>query len=170
MAVTKLTELDQSKFLIGGGPAQHGICYYMCDYMENHVNSPWKKPASFVAAKTGVTRMPTVAVVNAGRSYSLRKVLQLDGYTDALPLKDNSIYRVWLEVDAGKGLTGHPNHETMMLTGSGEIILFDPNFGFYHLDNIAGNAYHTAFETQLTTLYGATAIGTFGYKRKRKAF
>lgn len=166
MAVTKLTEFEQATHIVGGGPAQHGICYYICDYVEAHKNSPWKSPKDFSAAKIGVTKMRTLALVNAGKAARLKSLPQLQGYNDAAPLRDNSIYRVWLAVGAAAGI----NHETMMLTGVNEIILFDPNFGFYHIDTIPAGGYHTAFEAQIAVLYGATPVGTFGYTRKRKAF
>jgi hypothetical protein len=166
MAVTKLTEFKQSTFIVGGGPAQRGICYYICEYMESNKDSPWKSPKDFAAAKVGVTRMRTVALVAAGKAANLQKLPQGGAYADATPLKDNSLYRVELAVGAGASI----NHETMMLTGEGEIILFDPNFGFYDIDAIGVGGYHTSFEAQLTTLYGATAVGSFGYSRKRKAY
>ena len=166
MAVAKLTEFKQATHIVGGGPAQHGICYYICNYVESHKDSPWKKPNNFAAAKLGVTRMRTVPLVNAGKAYNLRKVQQAGGYADNTPLRDNSIYRVELAVGAGAAV----NHETMMLTGIGQLILFDPNYGFYHIDTIPPGAHHTAFENQLEALYGVGQVGSFGYQRTRKAF
>ena len=167
MGATKLTEFNQATHIVGGGPAQRGICYYICNYVESHKDSPWNKPKDFAAAKVGVTRMRTVPLVAAGKAHNIKGLPQAGGYADASPLKDKSIYRVELAVGSGAAI----NHETMMLTGVREAILFDPNHGFYHLDTIPAGGYHTAFEDQMSDLYGThQPVGSFGYKRTGRAF
>jgi hypothetical protein len=165
MAVTKLTEFKQAAHIVGGGPAKNGICYYICNYVEQHKDSPWLSAKNFEEARVNCTRMRTVPLVAAGKAGNLQQVPQAGNYNDATPLRDNSIYRCELAV----GLAAAINHETAMLTGENEIILFDPNFGFYHVDVAPGN-HHEKFEQTLTALYGATPIGLIGYKRIKKAY
>ena len=166
MPATKLTEFKQSTFIAGGGPAQYGICYYICDYLDRNSKSSWAKPKDFAAAVAAVTRMATVALVAAGKAASLKKVPQHAGYADAMPLQSNSLYRIEVAIGAGAGV----NHEVMALTGVDKLILFDPNYGFYLIDTILAGGLAAAYVAQMTVLYGATAVGAFGYQRSRRAF
>jgi hypothetical protein len=166
MATTKLTEFNQSTHIVGGGPAQHGICYYICDYVQKHKDSPWSKASSFNEAKAFSTRLRTVPLVAAGKAANSKHFKpQNGGYADATPLKDNAIYRVEVAVGTNVGV----NHETMMMTGNNEIILFDPNFGFFHIDT-APVGHVAKFEQALTALYGTTTVTNFGYSKVQKAY
>ena len=165
MPATKLTEFNQSTFIVGGGPARYGICYYICDYLDKNPNSPWVRPRDFAAAAAAVTRMATVSLVAAGKAASLKKVPQHAGYADAMPLLSNSLYRIEVAIGAGAGV----NHEVMALTGVDKLILFDPNHGFYLLDAIPAGGLAAAYVAQMAVLYGVTAVGLFGYQRSRKA-
>ena len=143
--------------------------YYAYDYMESHKDSPRPSPKDFATAKQGVTRMSSVGLVNAAKAANLRKAEQLPNCaaTAAVqPFKNNWVYRVGLAVGQGANV----NHETMMLTGVNEILLFEPCFGFYHIDGIAPGGYHGTFEAQIAALYGNTPVSSFEYLAKRKAF
>ena len=166
MPATKLTEFKQSTFIVGGGPAQRGICYYICDYLDNNPKSPWTRPTDFATAVAAVTRMATVSLVAAGKAASLKKVPQHAGYADAMPLLSNSLYRIEVAVGAGAGI----NHEVMALTGVDKLVLFDPNYGFYLLDAIPAGGFAAAYVAQMAVLYDGTTVGAFGYRRSRKAF
>ncbi len=166
MPATKLTEFNQGNFIVGGGPAQYGICYYICDYLDKNPKSAWVKPKDFAAAVAAVTRMATVALVAAGKAASLKKVPQHAGYADAMPLQSNSLYRIEVAVGAG----GDINHEVMALTGVDKLILFDPNYGFYLIDTVPAGGFAGAYVAQMAVLYGAIAVGSFGYRRSRRAF
>lgn len=165
MTCDKLTEFDQSKHIVGGGTAQYGICYYICEYLENHKDSVWAKGKDFNEIKVKSTRCRTQTLVAAGKAKNVKKDPQAGGYNATAPLDDGYIYRVWLAV----GLAAGVNHETMMITGDSQILLFDPNFGFYHVHS-EGGGHVEKFESALTALYGTTPVGSFGYSKKRKAF
>jgi hypothetical protein len=169
MPSTKLTEFNQSTFIKGGSkngsPAAGGICYYICDFLEKHKDSPINTTKSFAALKSKCTRMATHALVAAGKASNVKNLPQFGSYSDATPLKDNSLYRVEVAVGVGASI----NHETLMITGAGETIVFDPNYGFYHVDiSPAGHA--AKFEKTLKSLYGGSGIGKFGYKKIKKLY
>lgn len=169
MPSTKLTEFKQSTFIKGGSqnknPAASGICYYICDFLEKHKDSPINTTKSFAALKAKCTRMSTHALVAAGKSSNMQKLPQFNSYSDATPLKDNCLYRVEVAVGVGAPI----NHETLMVTGSGETIVFDPNYGFFHVAiSPAGHA--AKFEKTLKSLYGSSGIGKFGYKKVKKLY
>ena len=169
MPLVKLKEISQDTWLhSGGGPSRGGVCYYMCNFIESSLGI-WNKPGTFANAVTSAKNFAQgTAMMNYAKAQSLKKAPQTIGYTalNGAALQQNKIYRAWLHVESKTAPTtdNTPNHEIMIITGSGnDVIYFEPNFGFFQVSDPTMNNTQ-AVEFFIKQQYGATYdVRNFGY-------
>ncbi len=179
MAYKRLKELDQGKFLGQKGYSSSGVCYYICEYVQEKV---WNRPVvgTFDKAVEAVKNVVPATIIKAAKAKSLsqkqgKKIAQRTYGTLATPLLINSLYRVSLWF----GLAGEApddaddqNHEAIVITGSGaEIVFLEPNWGFYQGDaDLVNVTNKDVFEAAVRALYYSHAHGhaeNFCYERIR---
>ncbi|MEI8571883.1 hypothetical protein U737_21045 [Methylomonas sp. LW13] len=142
MPITLLKSLAQAKFLGEFGYSSEGICYYICEYVEEKI---WAKPgvgAFKDAVKAAESVIPST-IIKAGKAKNLAQKgggvhgTPQDNYPSLnTPLKINSLYRIglWFGAlnDKAPASATENNHEAIVITGAGsDIVFLEPNFGFY---------------------------------------
>ena|SRR5437868_1378576 len=168
MSLVPLKQIGQGTWLKpGGGPSARGVCYYMCNFIDQGI---WKKPSSFPdAVKASANFVQGTAMMNFAKAQSLRGAPQIPVYPQiTTALAANSVYRIGLWVDAATLQPGNPNHEIIAMTGNADdIIYFDPNFGFFQASN-AGMNNRQALEFFVNQQYGpGSHTGNYQYLQVR---
>jgi len=162
MALTKLKECPQELWLGDLGYSSGGVCYYMCEYVRETLwGSDVKKFDDAVAA---AKKAIPATIVKAGKAKNMRDkggaahgVAQAQYPAAPANLQAKKVYKVGLwfgdNTEAPTGPT-HQNHEVLAITGAvDEVVLFEPNFGFYHATD-SGSTLKDIFEDAVRELYG----------------
>ncbi|WP_140914141.1 hypothetical protein [Methylomonas koyamae] len=167
MPITLLKELNQAKFLGEFGYSAPGICYYICEYVEEKI---WAKPgvSSLKDAVEAAKNVTPATIIKASKAKSLaQKRGKQHGTPQSFypslntPLKTNSLYRIGLWFD--KATNAAPpdatknNHEAIVITGTGsDIVFLEPNFGFYQgQGNVTFPTNKDVLEGEIKNLYTA---------------
>lgn len=165
MPLTKLKAIDQGTWLkTGGGPERFGVCYYMCNYIENE-KDVWGNPGTYANAcikavgfGCGTTMLNYAKAQNLRDPHGDRQlVTPYVAVTGALA--PNRIYRcgLWIGTTAVSPLSGQ-NHEIIIVTGANnDIVYFEPNFGFFIPSDVGYN------NRQALEFYIAQQYSTLGY-------
>lgn len=181
MAYTKLKELDQGKFLGEKGYSSSGVCYYICEHVQEKV---WNRPVvgAFDKAVEAAKNVVPATIIKAAKAKNLSQkggddhgVAQRNYGTLATPLRINSLYRVGLwfgEAGDAPDDADDQNHEAIVITGSGaEIVFLEPNWGFYQGDaDFVAVTNKDVFEAAVRALYdgnGHDHAENFHYERIR---
>lgn len=160
-----MKSFDQGSFLVGGGPASDGVCYYLCNYVESKI---WCAQSYEKCLEAVNSFLPRAAVAYA-KSQNVQSYRQKSYNSNLGTFSPMVLYRIELCIcSAGNQLTV-PNHELIMVTGQRKVLFFDPNYGFYELVENGGTITPAAFENYLDTLYHPGQMaGGFGYRLVRK--
>lgn len=154
----QLHEFSQDTFVHGlGSSSKGGVCYYMCNYVEENI---WSNVKTYDEAKTKAInftdykKMMNVAIVTNhiyGQNTNYNR-----NVTNFSP---NSLYRV--EVGINSDVV---NHEIIMITGNREFVFFDPNYGFLLCDGYTVQDFRDCMDT----LYRNGNIMPCGFFNVRK--
>jgi len=141
----------------------------MCNFLESNT---WLNPGFNGAIEAALNFGQGTAMMNYAKAQNSRYAPQVARYpvvTGSLQL--NRIYRGAFWVDAiGVAPEIIPNHEIIIITGGnpGDIVYFEPNFGFYQPTIVGGLTNRGAMENEIRGLYLPThQVRNFEYLNVR---
>lgn len=178
MALTKLKEVPQELWLGSKGYSKNGICFYMSEYVEL---TTWQT-GTYDGAKTAASSSVPNTIMKSGKAKNLsdrdrsNMLEQWKKYVDQA-FNENTIYRIALwfgnpvgapaeDADPLKGR----NHAAVAASGgTGTVLFFEPNFGFYEAVDATKDR-KTLLEESINGLYAASGdtAKNFIYLKGRK--
>ena len=178
MPIRLLVSFDQSTMLDDFGPSADGVCYYLCNYVEEKV---WFCPMNYEAARAAAINGIRYrrSLINYAKAQNIRNDRQ-QNYGMNMPsfFVYDRIYRVALQVvrTLQRPQPFRQNHEMIICTGeynsqtnSCKLLFFEPNFGLYEIIAHGRHIMRSRFENYVDALYrqnGSSAVN-FTYRNVR---
>lgn len=144
------------------GPSADGVCYYLCNYVEEHV---WCCRKNYDAARATAIDMirHRNSLINYARVQNIRNHRQ-QNYGMNMPkfFRHNRIYRVALQVEdtIQRPQPFRQNHEMIICAGnydsqtnSCKLLFFDPNLGLYEITAGGRHIMRRRFENYIDAQY-----------------
>lgn len=177
MPIRLLVSFDQSTMLDDFGPSADGVCYYLCNYVEERVWYCKGYDAARKAAMNGIGYRRSL--INYARAQNIRNDIQ-QNYGMNMPrfFVCGRIYRAALQVvrTMQRPQPFRQNHEMIICTGeynsqtnSCKLLFFEPNFGLYEIIAHGRHIMRSRFENYVDALYrqnGSSAVN-FTYRNVR---
>lgn len=161
MPIRLLVSFDQSTMLDDFGPSADGVCYYLRNYVEEHVWCCRKNYDAAHAAAIDMIRHRN-SLINYARVQNIQHYKQQDYSIMPQFFEYNRIYRValWTGRIAVRPQPFAQNHEMIICTGTFEsrnwrcfLLFFEPNFGLYEIITNDKKIGRDILEKQVDTLY-----------------
>lgn len=143
------------------GPSADGVCYYLRNYVEEHVWCCRKNYDAAHAAAIDMIRHRN-SLINYARVQNIQHYKQQDYSIMPQFFEYNRIYRValWTGRIAVRPQPFAQNHEMIICTGTFEsrnwrcfLLFFEPNFGLYEIITNDKKIGRDILEKQVDTLY-----------------
>ena len=157
----------QDDFIGKGSPSKDGICYYLCNYIDEKL---WISLKDYEEGKQKARDFIPLNAINYAKAQNLLYEQIDDGYDNTIELKENNLYRMRFFIKDEDTVVsydddGNPkaNHEVIFITGANRILLFDPNVGF--LEFVGLNILNVM--SDLKGIYNCEEVRTFGVRRIR---
>lgn len=135
-----IKHFSQSEFIGPGSMSKNGICYYLCNYVDEKV---WNGLLNYDDGVQKAREFIPLPAVNYAKAQNLLYGQQ-DGYV--VPFRnflENKLYRMSFTIEDesfdvrydedGKP---YPTHEVILITGPDKTLLFDPNEGFLEFNDL----------------------------------